>query len=458
METENPSDDTASSDLGVRTDVGNTQDPESWRQQLVNADNDRGRAFAASEWIRACGDIEPVEGGQLRAYNDDGTWSEDGTQALREKLRSQLQEEYGKQLRNKTKEQLLAGGVISREAFGMPGRKVAVENGLLDLQTGELRPIRPEDRVLWKLPVEYVPDAECPKFERVLRQWLPNGEARDKLQEYVGYALDFNNTSYQVMLMLVGPTRTGKSTFLETIGTLFGEENTTNMSIQYLANDKWGVAELEQTPVNIRHDLDSTDIRQEGVVKELASGEPMKAERKRQDPYTVHPKTKHLFSANRVPDCSHTDDAFYNRWLMVEFDQQVPKDSRDQKLNEKLTTSEELSGILNWALEGYQRLQDQGQFTAARSPDETRALWQKNGGSIDRFIYEYVETVEDAAIPKEMMYTAYKEFAASYGAAPESKSKLTTKLKTLDGVDTSQRRFENKRKRVYAGVRLTDWE
>ncbi|SDG11832.1 DNA primase family protein [Halorientalis regularis] len=457
METENSSDDTASSDLGVCTDGENTQGPEYWRQQLVDADNNRERAYTASKWIRARGDIEPVEGSQLRAYNDDGTWSEDGTQALRERLGPILRENWGRRVLNKTKEQLLVDGLRDRDEFGMPSGKVAVENGLLDIQNGELREIRPDDRVLWKLPTEYDPEADCPRFRQSLREWLPDEGARKKVQEFVGYALDFNNTAYEVMLMLVGPTRTGKSTFLDVIDALFGADNTTSMSIQYLANEKWGVAELEDTPLNIRRDLDSSDIRKEGAVKELASGEPMKAERKGQDPYTIRPQTKHMFSANQVPGCDQTDDAFYNRWLMVKFNEQVPKDDRDENLDAKLTTSEELSGVLNWGLEGYQRLQRQGCFTAERSPEETRALWQKNGASIEQFIHEHVETDPNKTTPKEMMYAAYQTFAEEHGVTPEDKGKLTRKLTTLDGVDTRQRRFESGRKRVYEGVRLANW-
>lgn len=451
-----PNGSTDSSDLGVRTDNAQHRSDQHWKNELVNAENDRDRAYAACEWIRACGDIVPVEGGELRACDEDGVWNNAGTQALREKLRSPLQERYTSSLREKTKEQLLAGGVTDRSAFGMPSGKVALNNGLLDLQTGEIRPIRPKDRVLWKLPTEYDPDAECPQFRRALREWLPNAESRKKVQEFVGYTLDFDNTEHDVMLMLIGPTRTGKSTFLNVIRALFGEDNITHMSIQYLANDKWGIAELEQTPINIRHDLDSSDIRNAGVVKELASGEPMKAERKNQDPYSVHPRTKHMFSANRVPECTHSDDAFYNRWLMIEFDQQVPGDQQDRKLCERLTTQRELSGVLNWAIEGYQRLQNQGRFTAECTPDETRALWQKNGGSIDRFIHQHVETERDAVTSKETMYTAYKKFAESHGTVPENKSKLTRNLRMIRGVETKQRRFDGERKWAYVGVKLAN--
>lgn len=458
METENPPDDTASSDLGFRTEDENTKGSDYWRKQLVDADNNGERAYAASRWIQSSGEIEPVEGGQLRAYSDDGTWNEDGTQALREQLGPILRENWGKGVLNKTKEQLLVKGLRDRDEFGMPDGKVAVENGLLDLQNSEIRDISPDDRILWKLPTEYDPEADFPRFRKSLREWLPDEKARDKIQEFVGYALDFNNTAYETMLMLIGPTRTGKSTFLDVIDALFGADNTTSMSIQYLSNEKWGVAELEETPLNIRRDLNSSDIRNEGTVKELASGEPMKAERKGQDLYTIYPRTKHMFSANQVPGCDQTDDAFFNRWLMVKFNEQVPEDDRDENLDVKLTTSEELSGVLNWALEGYQRLQRQGHFTAERGPEETRTLWQKNGASIEQFIHEHVEIAPDKITMKDMMYAAYQTFAEEHGVTPEDKGKLTRKMMTLDGVDTTQRRFESGRERVYTGVKITNWD
>lgn len=458
MKTDNPSESTDSIDLGVRTDTDDSKNPNYWRQQLIDASNDRDRAFTASKWIQARGNIEPVEGGQLRAYNDDGTWSEDGTQALRERLGPILRENWGRRVLNKTKEQLLVDGLRDRDEFGMPSGKVAVENGLLDLQTGEIQEINPKDRVLWKLPTEYDPTADCPQFRQSLNEWLSNDKDRKKIQEFVGYSLDFNNTSYEVMLMLLGPTRTGKSTFLDVVDTLFGKDNTASMSIQYLANEKWGISELEHAPLNIRRDLNSSDIRNVGIVKELASGEPMKAERKNQDPYRIRPQTKHMFSANQVPKCTQTDDAFFNRWLIVTFNNQISEKEQDENLDAKLTTSEELSGVLNWALEGYQRLQRRGHFTGERGPDETRSLWQKNGASIEQFIHEHVETAPNKMTSKEMMYAAYQTFAEEHGVAPEGKGKVTRKLTTLNGVDTSQRRFDSGRKRAYTGVKLTNWE
>lgn len=428
MKTEDPTTDTNSNDLGVWHESLRSASGEDWYQEFLHAESDRKRAYAASEWIREQGEILPVEGGEFLACDDDGIWQRDGEQELRVKLRAQLLERYDKSVLRKTSEQLLACGITNRDDFGTPPGKVAVDNGLLELQTGDIRPIEPEDRVLWKLPIEFNENAECPRFERTLDEWVPDREARNQLQEFVGYGLDFNNTDHDKMLMLTGPSRTGKSTFLSVINSLFGGlNNTSHISIQELAKSRWSVAELENTPVNIYHDLDSKDIARTGVVKQLASGEPMKAERKHQDPFTLRPRTKHLFSANRVPECTHADDAFYNRWLIIEFLQQRSKDDQDRELDEKLTTPSELSGILNWAIDGYRRLESQGKFTNEPESDEARGMWRNNGGSIERFIQNHVKRAPDAHVQKDLMYAEYQEFAESRDAVIQSKSKLSKK-------------------------------
>lgn len=110
------------------------------------------------------------------------------------------------------------------------------------------------------------------------------------------------------------------------------------------------------------------------MVKELAIGDPMNAEAKHGDPYKARPTAKHIFSANQVPQRNSPHKAFYNQWLTIRFTQQIPEDDQNEDIEDVLTTPDELSGILNWAMKGYQRLYEQGRFTRSRSPEETREL------------------------------------------------------------------------------------
>ncbi len=180
----------------------------------------------------------------------------------------------------------------------------------------------------------------------------------------------------------------------------------------------------------------------------------MKAERKKQQPFKLIPTTKHFFSANQTPERNAEDEAFYNRWLTVMFTQQVPEHEQDTDLVERLTTNEELSGILNWAIHGYQRLQAQNEFTAARPPEEIMALWQKNGDSIDRFIAECTVRDKDAVEIKSDMYDSYVEYADEVDEPAERQHAVTRRITCLEGVRETQKRINDSRPRVFEGIGL----
>ena len=49
---------------------------------------------------------------------------------------------------------------------------VCLQNGTFNLRTGELQPHSPDDRLITQLPFDYDPEAQCPLYERVVRETL----------------------------------------------------------------------------------------------------------------------------------------------------------------------------------------------------------------------------------------------------------------------------------------------
>ena len=70
-----------------------------------------------------------------------------------------------------------------------------------------------------------------------------------------------------------------------------------------------------------------------------------------------------------MPYIYDDSDAFHRRWIIIIFREQFIKGypGTDPQMIQKLSTSEELSGILNWALEGYIRLRKQKNFSCLKS-------------------------------------------------------------------------------------------
>jgi putative DNA primase/helicase len=435
-------------------------DEEELKRRIQAADSKKERIYETARWLRRCRNVEIGEDGDIYAYDEEpGVWrgredGDDGRQILRELLYETLKQDYDSSSLRSVIEHLKAQGRTEIDTFGTPPQTVAVENGLLELDSGRRLNLQPEHRALWQMPVIHDPNAECSKFKDTLGQWVPDESTRKTLQEFVGYALDSSTARFEKMLLLVGPTDSGKTVFLNVIEHLFGREHAASQAIQYLANQRWGVDKIVGKPINVRHDLDNNVIKRTGMVKELASGNPMNAEAKHGDPYKARPTAKHFFSANQVPRRDSPKDAFYNRWLTIRFNQQIPPGEQNPDLVDELTTPDELSGILNWAIEGYQRLHEQRGFTRTRSPEETRELWRTYGDSIDQFIGDWVVKTPDSEVKKSKMYGVYKTYAKGQGQPVESKQQVMSRLSGLDGVTQGQVREGDSRPRVFRGIKL----
>jgi len=396
--------------------------------------------------------------------DDAGIWHPYGEEDLRGFLDDLFGPHYRRQVRNEVLDQLKARTRAEEQAFGGgPPGTIATENGLVDMETGEVRSIEPDDRVRWKLAAEYDPDADCPAWREFLGRVAEPSDI-PILQEFVGYCLHHWNLPKKKALIIFGPTDAGKSVFLDVVRALFGGDEspaTSSTSIQYLSNERWGPARLVNTAVNIRNDLSSETIQNTGKVKELVGGDTLDAERKRKPVFQFAPTAKHIFAANRAPDRSTDDEAFWNRWLTVIFPESIPRADQDPNLTDDLIA--ELPGILNWALEGHRRLMEKGRFTDEPLPFQNQEKWERYGNSIEQWLDRFTEKEPDAATPKWTTddgtlgaYDSYKAFAQRNGLEVETDQKFTAELKQREGISKRKITIDGRRRQAYRGFRLAD--
>jgi putative DNA primase/helicase len=137
--------------------------------------------------------------------------------------------------------------------------------------------------------------------------------------------------------------------------------------------------------------------------------------------HSTIPYCKQIYSCNQLPKLKSSEEAFYQRWIILHFDHQfTPDDPKtDPYLLEKLSTSEELSGLLNWALEGLARLEaSNGRFSYAPKAQDTQEEWDANADPIEAFCdaLEVTETrnTEDK-VSSERLYQLYVQFCEGQG-------------------------------------------
>ena len=408
------------------------------------------------------------DNGSLWAF-DGGIWKPEGERALRHAARRALGSmNYGANVLAELKAQARSDPRVEVEAdaFGLETGTVAVENGLIDLEAAAdgagddaRRDLRPDDLALTRLPVEYDPTAEYGEWAGYVEEWAEDGRA-DALQEYVGYCLHIGALPIHRSLLLVGSGANGKGTFLSVVRALLGRENTTSIELQTLANEKDAVADFYGSLANIDDDLSARKLGAGlGMFKKLSGGDEVRGRRLYQEAFEFNAVGKHLYAANKVPkvDVPDDDEAFWRRWLLVEFPNYYPPTERDPGLRDRLTEVESLSGVLNWAIEGWRRLLNQGHFTNEEQlAHNKRRRWQAWGDATNEFISECVERDESAdRMTTTEAFDRFKAWCRANGKDHDGQQSFTNQLK-LENVEYGKHRIDGSVTLGYKALGFTD--
>jgi len=327
---------------------------------------------------------------------------------------------------------------ISEEEFEKPKTKISVLNGILDLKKMKKEPHTPDFITRIQLPVEYDPDATCPKFMKFLSEIVPSGEI-PVIQEFVGYCL-WKETPFHRYFVLIGEGRNGKSTLLDSIMALLGEKNVCNVSLQDITNSRFGAARLVGKLANIYPDLGTRALNSTGKLKSMVAGDRMHVEKKFKDGMDYTNYAKLIFSANRLPKSPDDSTAFWARFIIVNFPHYFGEEKAKKNLVQELTTPEELSGMLNWALAGLGRLMKQGKFSYSTSQEEVRTQYLRLSDAIAAFTEERMEYDGKTELEKEEVYSAYVSYCKGYDLVPKDKNIFARELpKHANGILAGQK-------------------
>ena len=220
----------------------------------------------------------------------------------------------------------------------------------------------------------------------------------------------------QKAMLFDGSGGNGKGVFIGAVKAVIGPANICARSLQDLEFNRFATADLFGKRANIYADLPDTALKTTGRFKILTGGEPVTAEKKFGQPFTFVPYDKQIYSANIIPEAPDDTPAFFGRWLIIKFPNAFPEGDprRNPRLLAELSTPENLSGFLNWALEGLARLRKNDfRFTAGKTTDATREEYKRRSNPIHAFLEEYCKLGPEFEVQKDKLYRAYVEFCGA---------------------------------------------
>ena len=171
------------------------------------------------------------------------------------------------------------------------------------------------------------------------------------------------------------------------ITALLGEANVCAVPLHRLEEDRFAPAQLYGKLANVFADLDARALASSSIFKSITGGDLVQAERKFRDAFSFVPFARLIFSANEAPPTPDSSDAFFRRWLVIPFEERFTGRA-DHGLLEKLTTPEELSGLLNHGLAARPELFGRGDFATTKPTALAKHKFRVDSDSVAGFVDE----------------------------------------------------------------------
>jgi len=112
-----------------------------------------------------------------------------------------------------------------------------------------------------------------------------------------------------------------------------------------------------------------------------------------------------------VPEVHEDTTAFFRRWIIIQFPHAFEGALADKGLLKKLTTPDELSGVLNWALEGLKRLRDNGwTFSNSKSTEDVRLDYIRRSSPMKAFLLDCTKQESSASVAKQALFEAFVHY------------------------------------------------
>jgi putative DNA primase/helicase len=328
------------------------------------------------------------------------------------------------------------------------------QNGTVDLRTGKLKDHDPADRITKIVPVDYDPDAPCPRFKQFLKETLVDDAVITFVKRYSGYTLT-GITRERLLAILYGFGKNGKTTLVELLRDVMGDY-ATNTDTETLLMRKYQGVGNDVAALKGARFVSAAEVEQgrrlaESKVKQLTGRDTVTARFLFGEPFSFRPAFKLWLSTNNKPVIQGTDDAIWDRLRLIPFTQRFDGDRQDPRLPEKLRS--ELAGVLAWMVEGCLEWQEHG----LGEPDSVREATEQYRAEMDTlaaFIEDRCVVREDVVAPATPLYKQYQMWCDDAGEKPETQKMFGMRLRERGFVSDKIKRGPHKDRKGWFGIGL----
>lgn len=307
----------------------------------------------------------------------------------------------------------------------------------------------PDHFLMHTTECRYDPQAECPKYDQMVHTvFCGDEELIDFWHQFVGYILQ-PARPLKHFFMIQGSGNNGKTSIMRIISALAGNA-LAYMDVNGL-KERFAYSTLPGKLAVVDDDVAAGSKLPDGELKKLSSGVNLTVEYKGKTPINMHIIASPILLCNRWPSLSDVTPATLERAITIPFHANIPPEKRDPTIVPTIIRSE-LSGVLNRAIEGYQRLQAHGRFIIPRAARELHGAWlgQSNHG----VLWARTRLAPDTGshLTARQVHDDYTEWCVEQGIRESHRYPRIALRSMLEGLSYATTNTS----RRYGGWRLTD--
>lgn len=342
-------------------------------------------------------------------------------------------------------------GLIVDRAETADARYIAFNNGLYDIATDTMQPFSSSIVVTNKIPWDYNPDAYSDLADNTLNKLACNDPTiRALLEECIGYCF-YRRNELGKAFILTGDRQNGKSTFLDVVKAILGENNISALDLKELG-DRFTTSMMFGKLANIGDDIGDDFLQgsQVSIFKKVVTGNRIKAERKGQDPFEFNPFIKLLFSANDIPRMKDKTGAVLRRLVIIPFNARFTKDDPDYKafIKYDLIEQSSIEYLITLGIHGLKRVLENQDFTTSKKVEKSLEEYEEENNPILAFIKDQgTEMIINQ--PTNEVYKRYQLFCADNSMQPMSNIVFSKQLNKRLNLEVNVVKLNGKTRRVF---------
>lgn len=345
--------------------------------------------------------------------------------------------------------------LIAEKVVMAPAKYIAFRNGILDITTGQLQPFSPDLYITNQIPWDYCQDAYDETADRMLDNIAcQDPDIRALLEECIGYCF-FRRNELRKAFILTGGKRGGKSTYLDCIKAILGEENVSSLDLKEVG-DRFSTAMMFGKLANIGDDIGDDFLMgsQVAIFKKVVAGNRVKAERKGQDPFDFDPYVKLLFSANEIPRMRDRGNAVLDRLIIIPFNAVFSRAQKDYDpfLKYKLQQRQSMEYMIRLGVEGLNRVLASQGFTRSALVEQRMEEYEIMNNPILAFLQDADIDVDIVGEPTADVYRRYDVFCHENGFSPVGRVVFSRQVCGTLNLRSEPRKINGKSVKVYLKI------